>query len=103
MEEKGKNDLGVLTSFDQADLTYAYTVLAVLLFTLISNQWSRQSINYLCNFSDSTDDKDKDEYMNLDLDFNQEEYATLSSVIFSVVFATCSLMAGSASDRYRRD
>ena len=85
------------------DLKSAYTVLFVLLFTFVSNQWTRQSINYLCNFSDSTDDGDKDQYMNLDLNFDQEQYATLSSIIFSVFFASFSLFAGSASDKYRRD
>jgi hypothetical protein len=39
----------------EGDLSYAYTVLVILFLAFASNQWSRQAIYYLCDFSDNAD------------------------------------------------
>eukprot|EP01035_Chromulina_nebulosa_P023173 gene23173-30035_t len=74
-EEKEKNING------------SYIVLAVLLITFASNQWSRQAMYYLCDFSaGSVGESFK--YMNRGLDFSKDMYAALASLGFTLVFAT---------------
>jgi MFS family permease len=78
-----------------------YGVLAALLLSFTSNQWCRQLINYLCNFSPSAADMSFN-YMNIDLHFDKEFYAALASFAFTAVFATMSLIAGTVADTYDR-
>ena len=42
-------------------------------------------------------------FLKLALDFSQEAYASLASFVFTVFFATFSLVAGGISDRYPRN
>ena len=77
----------------------AYFILAALVFTFVTNQWTRQSIYYLCDFSESGDAY---QHINVDLSFSEEAYATLATVVFYCVFAPCSLYAGSFSDKHSR-
>eukprot|EP01036_Dinobryon_divergens_P031221 gene31221-40586_t len=89
-EEKEKNING------------SYIVLAVLLITFASNQWSRQAMYYLCDFSaGSVGESFK--YMNRGLDFSKDMYAALASLGFTLVFATVSLFSGSVTDKYPRN
>lgn len=81
------------------DLTYQYIVLGVLFITFASNQWARQAIYYLCDFSASGDPV---KHINVALDFNKEQYATLASFGFTIVFAMVSFFAGTISDNYNR-
>jgi MFS family permease len=84
---------------EKKDLTRAYVALGVLFATFASNQWSRQAIYYLCDFTASAD---AFKHMNAALNFDKEMYATLASIAFTLVFAVVSLFAGTASDRYDR-
>lgn len=83
----------------EGDLSYAYTVLAILFIAFASNQWSRQAIYYLCDFSDNADPF---RHINADIIFSKEMYASLASFGFTVIFAFVSLFAGSVSDQFNR-
>jgi hypothetical protein len=84
----------------QNNLSASYAVLAVLLISFASNQWSRQALYYLCDFSNNADPF---KHINAALGFDKEQYASLASFGFTIVFALFSLFAGSASDRYDRN
>lgn len=84
----------------EANLQRSYFVLVVLFITFASNQWSRQAMFYLCDFSASSMDEFK--YMNRGLDFSKEMYAALASFGFTLVFAITSLFSGNISDKYSR-
>lgn len=83
----------------EGDLSYAYTVLAILFLAFASNQWSRQAIYYLCDFSDNADPF---LHINADIIFSKEMYASLASFGFTAIFAFVSLFAGSVSDQFNR-
>lgn len=78
-----------------ANLPRSYLVLAVLLLTFASNQWARQALYYLCDFSASGNPV---EHINVALGFDKEMYAALASFGFTIVFALVSLFAGGVSD-----
>lgn len=83
----------------KVDLSAAYLTLAVLLVTFASNQWCRQLLYYICDFSTGAEPF---RHVNADLGFNEEQYATLASLGFSVVFTFFSFFAGSVSDSFNR-
>jgi len=83
----------------EGDLSYAYTVLAILFIAFASNQWSRQAIYYLCDFSINADPF---RHINADIIFSKEMYASLASFGFTAIFALVSLFAGSISDQFNR-
>ena len=85
----------------EKNLSNSYIVLGILLLTFASNQWSRQAMYYLSDFSSGSVDAFR--YMNRDLDFSKEMYAALASFGFTAVFATVSLFSGDVSDRYSRN
>lgn len=85
------------TSF--TELKGSYLVLAALFITFITNQWSRQAIYYLCNFSENSN---AFKHIDVALNFSKENYATLASFGFTLVFAIVSLFAGGFSDKYNR-
>eukprot|EP01041_Mallomonas_annulata_P011077 gene11077-23156_t len=74
---------------------YSYIALGLLLLSSLSNQWSRQVINYLCDFSPSAT---AFKHVNIDLGFSQASYAALSTVAFSGIFILFSFIAGRISD-----
>lgn len=78
-----------------ANLGSSYVVLGLLLFAFASNQWSRQALYYLCDFSPSGNAM---EHINVALGFDKEMYAALASFGFTIVFALVSLFAGGVSD-----
>ena len=84
----------------EGKLTSSYIVLGILLITFASNQWSRQALYYLCDFS-STSDPFK--HINAAVNFNKEQYASLASFGFTIIFASVSLFAGSVSDKVDRN
>jgi hypothetical protein len=77
-----------------------YFTLFILLLTFASNQWSRQAIFYLCDFSSSGD---AFRHINVALEFSKAEYASLASIVFTLTFATVSLFAGTVTDKYPRN
>ena len=77
----------------------AWIVLFLLSLTFISNQWCRQIIYYLVDFSP---DADAFRHLNIDLNFDKEIYSKISSVAFTAVFALGSLFAGSISEKFNR-
>lgn len=79
----------------------SYMILATLLLMFVSNQWSRQLMNYLVNFS-SNAANDSFKYINVSLQFDKEYYATLTSFSFTLMFSLCSLFVGTFADRYQR-
>jgi len=81
-------------------LNSSYVVLAILLLTFAMNQWSRQALYYLCNFSESGN---AFEHINVGLGFDKEMYAALASFGFTFVFAAVSLVAGGVSDKVPRN
>jgi len=76
-------------------------VILPLLLVYVSNQWSRSSLYYLVNFSDSPGVTSYTA-MNLDLGFSSSQYGLLASVAFTALFAVASLIAGNLSDRSDR-
>ena len=50
-DDEGSDDHGNEDMSSHNDLRPSYFALGALLFTFISNQWARQSIYYLCDFS----------------------------------------------------
>lgn len=77
------------------------TIVLPLLLVYISNQWSRASLYYLVDFSDSTD-VTAYTAMNADLGFSQAQYGALASVAFTALFAVASLFAGNFADKNDR-
>ena len=84
----------------EGNLSMSYVVLGVLLTTFASNQWSRQALYYLCDFSSNSDPF---KHINAALSFDKEQYASLASFGFTIIFASVSLIAGSVSDRFDRN
>jgi len=102
--------------------SWLWTLVVPLLFVYVSNQWSRSSIYYLVDFSDtalataaaaaggagvagaasSSSELAAFRAMNLALDFDQTQYGILASVAFTALFGVASLGAGIASDRWDR-
>lgn len=72
-----------------------------LLLVYISNQWSRSSLYYLVDFSNS-DASTAFTAMNLDIGFSEAQYGALASVAFTALFAVASLFAGGLADRNDR-
>jgi MFS family permease len=79
--------------------TKLYLVLCTLLFASVSNQWSRQVIYYLCDFSSAANSF---QHFNIGLNFNREQYALVASFIFSIAFIISSFIGGSVSDTGNR-
>lgn len=86
--------------FSGGKLTGSYLILGVLLITFASNQWSRQALYYLCDFSSNADSF---KHINAAVGFDKEQYASLASFGFTIIFAVVSLFAGGISDRYDRN
>lgn len=74
-------------------------ILLPLILVYISNQWSRYSISYLVDFSETASPL---KAMNVDLGFSQAQYGTLASIAFTFLFAGASLFAGNLADKYDR-
>jgi hypothetical protein len=77
------------------------TIVLPLLLVYISNQWSRSSLYYLVDFSDSAD-VSAYTAMNVDLGFSQAQYGAVASVAFTALFAVASLFAGNFADKNDR-
>lgn len=84
----------------QERLRSSYGILAILLLTFASNQWSRQALYYLCDFSANADPF---KHINAGLGFDKENYAALASFGFTLIFAGFSLFAGGVADIYDRN
>ena len=98
-----KLELSELPSNDdnnnQLNLRDSYIFLGLLFLLFSCNQAARQLIFYICDFSSTADSM---RHMNIDLNFNKEQYAFLASFGFTVTFASTSLFAGSIADKYSR-
>jgi MFS family permease len=101
IKNDAKNNLNLSNnqSMQQNDLKTAYLTLFILILTFASNQWSRQAIYYLCDFSSNANAFN---HMNIELKFDKEQYSLLASLAFTLVFAFFSLIAGNVSDLYNR-
>lgn len=99
LQESNNSELDEET-FKEGKLNASYIVLAILSITFASNQWSRQALYYLCDFSSNSDPF---KHINAAVNFNKEQYASLASFGFTVVFAFVSLFAGAVSDRFDRN
>lgn len=80
------------------NLVASYIALSLLIVTFTANQWARQSLYYLCDFSSTANPF---YHINAALNFDKESYGLLS-LVFTFVFAFGSLFAGSISDRFNR-
>jgi MFS family permease len=96
-----ENDPDVATNSQDIGIGTYLTIVSPLLLVYISNQWSRSSLYYLVNFSDSTD-VTAYTAMNVDLGFSQAQYGALASVAFTALFAVTSLFAGNFADKNDR-
>ena len=90
-KEKEKND--------SPNLTQSYIILFFLILTFTSNQWSRQALYYLCDFSVQGNPFN---HINVALNFDKEMYAALASFGFTITFALTSIWSGNISDKYNR-
>ena len=81
------------------NLLPSYIALFIILLTFSSNQWSRQALFYLCDFSATADPF---KHINSGLSFDKEQYSTLASFWFTAIFATTSLFAGGIADKFSR-
>jgi len=97
---KGGEDDGEIEKKKTENLAGSYAILLLLFITFTSNQWARQALYYLCDFSDAAT---AERHVNIALNFNKEMYATLASLCFTVVFAFGSFFAGGISDTYNRN
>ena len=77
----------------------AWAGLVLLLAGFASNQWSRQALYYLCDFSSNGN---AERHINVALDFSKEMYAGLASFGFTIVFAAVSLFSGRVADTMDR-
>ncbi len=84
-----------------SSITSIIPIVLPLLLVYISNQWSRFSLSYLVDFSNS-DTANAFTSMNVDIGFTEAQYGALASVAFTLLFATTSLIAGGLADRYDR-
>ena len=99
MDLKG-DDKDTVESFKMQNLSKSYAILFALLLAFSSNQWSRQSLYYLCDFSSSADPF---KHINAGLGFTKEMYAALASFAFTAVFAFFSLFTGGLADKFNRN
>lgn len=77
------------TAGDGEGIVPYLSIVLPLLLVYISNQWSRSSLYYLVNFSDSPD-ATPFTAMNVELGFTQAQYGALASVAFTALFAVAS-------------
>lgn len=96
-DNKEEKIVGNIPKADDLRASYLYLALLVVLFSC--NQWSRQAIYYLCDFSSSGDAL---KHINVDIGFDKDAYASLAALVFSVVFTFFSFFTGSVSDSYDR-
>ncbi|CAB1106720.1 unnamed protein product [Ectocarpus sp. CCAP 1310/34] len=76
----------------------SWVSLAMLLLVYISNQWTRSLVYYVQNFDVATTEATAKEFMNVSLGFDETQYGLLASFSFTLLFSTCSLIAGRAVD-----
>ncbi|CAM9915556.1 unnamed protein product [Ectocarpus fasciculatus] len=76
----------------------SWVSLAMLLLVYISNQWTRSLVYYVQNFDVATTEATAKEFMNVGLGFDETQYGLLASFSFTLLFSTCSLIAGRAVD-----
>lgn len=88
-------------------LPFASIILPLLLIS-ISSQWVRSTLYYLVDFSAAAPSDPaaladlSRTAMNVDLNFNVEQYGLLASAAFTSLFALASLLAGVLTDRHDR-
>eukprot|EP00979_Chaetoceros_neogracilis_P005231 scaffold924_cov236-Chaetoceros_neogracile.AAC.1 len=85
----------------QQSIATLIPIVLPLLLVYISNQWSRSSLYYLVDFSNSETSSPYTS-MNLDIGFSEAQYGALASVAFTALFAIASLFAGRLADRNDR-
>jgi len=110
-EEHDAKDDGTIA---EEDTPYPFSSIVLpLLLVSVSNQWVRSALYYLVDFNagnaplseTATANLAKDlsrTAMNVDLNFNVEQYGLLASAAFTILFALASPVAGSLTDRYDR-
>ncbi|CAM9870673.1 unnamed protein product, partial [Laminaria digitata] len=76
----------------------SWVSLAMLLLVYVSNQWTRSLVYYVQNFDVATTEATVKEFMNIGLGFDETQYGLLASFSFTLLFSTCSLVAGRAVD-----
>lgn len=81
-----------------------YQILAFFLLLFSFNQLCRQLIYYFSDFTSITDPKNVNpfQFMNQDLEFSKDQYATVASFGFTTFFVLASFIAGVAADRFSR-
>ena len=100
MRERSNNkDTSLADEPTDQSFSWLWTLCLPLWLVYISNQWSRSSIYYLVDFSDSATTFSA---MNAAIGFDQVQYGLLASVAFTSLFAIASLGAGIAADRFNR-
>eukprot|EP00960_Hanusia_phi_P040052 754214-Hanusia_phi.AAC.1 len=86
----------------QSASTMAWVVLFLLLGINVHNQWTRAMVYYLVSFKIPDTEENEKKYMNIDLNFGEEQYSILASFGFTALYTFCSLIAGRASDKGNR-
>ncbi|EKX42463.1 hypothetical protein GUITHDRAFT_111436 [Guillardia theta CCMP2712] len=80
----------------------SWVVLFLLLGINVHNQWTRAMVYYLVSFKIPKTEDNANKYMNIDLNFEEEQYSILASFGFTALYTFCSLIAGRASDKGNR-
>lgn len=74
-----------------SDSTWLSSLVLPLWFIYVSNQWSRSSLYYVVDFSDTATEATA---LNIALNLNEAQYAILASVAFTSLFAVASVVLG---------
>jgi MFS family permease len=98
-ERSNQKDHADIDEHAEQTFSWLWTLCLPLWLVYVSNQWSRSSIYYLVDFSDSATAFSA---MNAAIGFDQVQYGLLASVAFTSLFAIASLGAGIAADRFNR-
>ena len=107
LHSKQTNDDEIVTALESGATKSSSSIASILpvvlplLLVYISNQWSRFSLSYLVDFSNS-ETAEAFTAMNVDIGFSEAQYGLLASVAFTLLFAITSLFAGGLADRYDR-
>ena len=102
IEVSGANSLG---GEGQKIENWLFALVIPLQLVYVSNQLTRSSIYYLVDFSGGNGDAvapDPFRAMNVAIGFSEAQYGLLASLAFTALFATASLGAGAAADKYNR-
>mmetsp|Transcript_18416 Transcript_18416/g.24314 ORF Transcript_18416/g.24314 Transcript_18416/m.24314 type:complete len:553 (+) Transcript_18416:122-1780(+) len=100
-DQKGKQGLMSYLKKNSSAF-YPYIALGSLALLYVHNQWTRSLIYYIVNFEVTATAKTATEFINIGLGFDENSYALLASLGFTLLYTISSLFAGRAADIFSR-